>query len=163
MKFVESIRNYCNCSLQTTSLGSWISPYLSQVYSIFDFPSGPLCFQTHEDNISLNVCNIMCIVCSNYFVMTEWSNKIWTTELLSYISTLDFILVILEKISRSFRTTLWFLHAVNYCCCDLWSIQGIPCSLHCNDWCYARMIKLQQYNSPKIICYRNCLLKVCTV
>ena len=28
----------------------------------------------------LNVCNNMCIVYSNYFVMTEWSNKIWTTD-----------------------------------------------------------------------------------
>ena len=34
--------NYLNCSLQTRSLGSWISAYLSQVYSIFDFPLGPL-------------------------------------------------------------------------------------------------------------------------
>ena len=38
----ESQRNYCNCSLQTGSPGSWILAYLSQVYFIFDFPSGPL-------------------------------------------------------------------------------------------------------------------------
>ena len=38
----ESHRNYCNCSLQTRSLGSWVSAYLSEVYSIFDFSSGPL-------------------------------------------------------------------------------------------------------------------------
>ena len=38
----KSHRNYCNCSLQTRSLGSWISVYSSQVYSIFDFPPGPL-------------------------------------------------------------------------------------------------------------------------
>ena len=39
---MKAIDYYCNCSLQTRSLGSWISAYLSQVYSIFGFPSGPL-------------------------------------------------------------------------------------------------------------------------
>ena len=38
----DSQGNYCNSSLQTRSLGSWISAYLSQVYSIFNFPFGPL-------------------------------------------------------------------------------------------------------------------------
>ena len=38
----ERHRSYCNFSLQTRSLGFWISAYLSQVHSIFDFPSGLL-------------------------------------------------------------------------------------------------------------------------
>ena len=46
----KSHRNYCNSSLQTRSLGSWISAYLSQVYSIFDFSTGPLlCSVTAKD------------------------------------------------------------------------------------------------------------------
>ena len=37
-----SHRNYCNCSLQTRSLGFRISTYLGQVCSFLDFLSGPL-------------------------------------------------------------------------------------------------------------------------
>ena len=55
----ESHRNYCNCSLQTRSLGSWISAYLSQVYSIFDFPPGPL-LAVHVHNLAMFHTAVLC-------------------------------------------------------------------------------------------------------